>query len=65
MRKIHGAITAASTDTEIKKKPNAPRSLATEILTHRKFVKLQYSILPSMTDQLTNSVDEQTRCYST
>ena len=42
MRKIHGSITAASTDTEIKTKPNAPRSLATEILTHRKFVKLQY-----------------------
>ena len=29
-------------DTEIKTTPNAPWSLDTEILTHRKFVKLQY-----------------------
>ena len=40
-KKMHWEIKAASTDTEIKTKPNAPRSLATEILTHRKFVKLQ------------------------
>ena len=45
MRKIHGAITAASTDKEIKTKPNSPRSLVTEILTHRKFVKLQYDVI--------------------
>ena len=44
MRKIHRAITAASTDTENKMKPNAPWSLATEILTHQNFVKLQFGI---------------------
>ena len=38
-KKILG-IVAASVDTEICI-PNAPWSLATEILTHRKFVKLQ------------------------
>ena len=32
---------STSTDTEIKTTPNAPWSLATEILTHRKFVQLQ------------------------
>ena len=30
---------------KLKRKPNAPRSVATEILTHRKFVKLQYLFL--------------------
>ena len=47
MRKTHWAITTASMDTKTwfkytEHSVNAPRSLATEILTHRKFVKLQY-----------------------
>ena len=44
MKKIRRArvTTAATTDAEIKTTPIARRSLATEILTHRKFVKLQY-----------------------
>ena len=42
MRKIRRAITAASTDTEIQTTPNAPCSLATKILMHWKFVKLQF-----------------------
>ena len=41
-KKTLGVIAAASADTEIYTKPNAPWSLATEILAHRKFVKLQY-----------------------
>ena len=44
MTEMHGAIMAASvTDAEIKTKPNAPRSLVTEILMHQKF-ELQYAI---------------------
>ena len=43
MRKLHCVITTPSTDTEIKRTPNASWSLDTEILTHRKFVKLQYT----------------------
>ena len=35
---------AAPTNTEIWTKPNAQRSLATDNLTHRKFVKLQYNV---------------------
>ena len=38
MRKIHGAIAAASRGTEIKTKLNTPRLLTTKILLHRKFL---------------------------
>ena len=41
-KKIHRVITTASLDAEIKTKSNASWSLATEILTHQKFVKLEH-----------------------
>ena len=52
MRKVHWAIAAASTNTKIEMKPNAPRSLTTEILTHWKFVKLQYPFFPAHSTSL-------------
>ena len=66
MRKIRWVITAASTDTEIQTKPNSPWSLATEILAHRKFVKLHYLPLKRPCCKLScNSIDSFANFHDT
>ena len=59
MRKIHGAI------SEIKTKPNAPRSFATEILTHRKLVNFQYTSIPERLGMITDSSGLRARFEAT